>query len=225
VTQGDVGAALVVAAPLRVEALALRRGDASLRVVRTGYGPARARAAAALLRRDPARAVAIAGVCGALDPSLVPGTVLVADALLAPDGTVKRRLDGEPLRVALAARGIPAQRVVLAGVEQLMLRRGAHDALVAAGARAVDMESAWLAEGAGDRPLAVLRVVSDGPGHELWRPSIVVHGLAALRRLAAAAPALARWAAGRAGDAARSPAGHSDPPQRAGATAAHHSET
>ncbi|RIK91723.1 MAG: hypothetical protein DCC71_24860, partial [Proteobacteria bacterium] len=70
-----------------------------------------------------------------------------------------------------------------------------RDALRAAGARAVDMESAWLADGAGGRPLAVLRVVSDGPGHELLRPAVVVNGLVALRRLRDAAPALADWAA------------------------------
>jgi 4-hydroxy-3-methylbut-2-enyl diphosphate reductase len=55
------------------------------------------------------------------------------------------------------------------------------------------MESAWLARGAGARPLAVLRVVSDGPGHELMRPAIVRQGVHALRRLRDAAPALERW--------------------------------
>jgi hypothetical protein len=40
----------------------------------------------------------------------------------------------------------------------------------------------------------VLRVVSDGPGHELFRPSILVNGFRALRALRAAAPALITWA-------------------------------
>jgi 4-hydroxy-3-methylbut-2-enyl diphosphate reductase len=191
---GSVGTSLVVAAPLRVEALALRRGAAGLRVVRTGMGPARARRAAQTLAEDAASALAIAGVCGALDASLVPGDVFVADALLGPDGSLVRRIDAQPLCAALAARGIAAQVGALIGVEKLA-RGYDRAALLALGARAVDMESPWLAAGAGDRPLAVLRVVSDGPGHELWSPGIVKNGLVALRSLRDAAPALADWAA------------------------------
>lgn len=190
---GAFGESLLVAAPLRVEALALRRGAAHLRVVRTGMGAARARRAAPMLARDAARALAIAGVCGALDASLVPGDVFVADALLAPDGSLVRSLDAAPLRDALARRGIAAQVGALIGVERLV-RGFDRAALRGFGARAVDMESVWLAAGAGERPLAVLRVVSDGPGHELWSPGIVRNGLAALRALRGATPALADWA-------------------------------
>src|SRR2546429_9648498 len=45
--------------------------------------------------------------------------------------------------------------------------------LHAAGAIAVDMESVWLAAGAGDRPLGRVRVVLDSPSHELLRPGAV----------------------------------------------------
>jgi 4-hydroxy-3-methylbut-2-enyl diphosphate reductase len=55
------------------------------------------------------------------------------------------------------------------------------------------METVWIAAAAGDRPFAVLRVVSDGPGHELFRPSIFRDGTKALRQLRDAAPALSRW--------------------------------
>jgi 4-hydroxy-3-methylbut-2-enyl diphosphate reductase len=185
---------LVVAAPLRVEAMALRRGDPSLRVVRTGMGPARARAAARRLRDDRARLVAIGGVCGSLDPALVPGDVFVADALLAPDGALVRRLEVDELCGALTAIGVSAQRGGLIGIGHLVMRGGERDRMRALGARVVDMESPWLAEGAGSRPLAVLRVVSDGPGHELLSLGLVRNGIAALRRLCASAPALARWA-------------------------------
>jgi len=41
----------------------------------------------------------------------------------------------------------------------------------------------------------VLRAVTDGPCHELWRPGIVPRGIKALRRLRAAAPVLVAWAA------------------------------
>jgi nucleoside phosphorylase len=197
---------LVVAAPLRVEAAALRLGDPRLRVVRTGMGRPRAEAAAARLRADPAGAIAIAGVCGALDPALVPGDVFLADALLAPDGTLVRRLDVELLREALASLGIASHRGALSGSERLLLGAAGRERIGASGARAVDMESVWLAPGVGARPLAVLRVVSDGAGHEVWRPTIVRDGLRALARLRDAAPALARWSAAVAaarGDAQR----------------------
>jgi 4-hydroxy-3-methylbut-2-enyl diphosphate reductase len=185
---------LVVAAPLRFEARAIRRGDPSLRVVRTGMGPARARRAARLLEGDPARALAVGGVCGSLEPALVPGDVLVADALLAPDGSLVRRLEADALCQELAALGLAPQCGALIGVERLALHGGDRERMRGFGARAVDMESVWLAAGAGARPLAVVRVVSDGPGHEILSPSIFRNGLAALRALRRAAPALGRWA-------------------------------
>ena len=55
---------LVVAAPLRIEATALRRGAARLRVVRTGMGAARARRAAETLAETEAGARAIAEALG-----------------------------------------------------------------------------------------------------------------------------------------------------------------
>jgi 4-hydroxy-3-methylbut-2-enyl diphosphate reductase len=186
--------ALVVAAPLHVEALALRRGDPSLRVVRTGMGRARAERAAAKLQADPARALAVGGVCGSLEPALVPGDVLVAEALLAPDGTLVRRLEVDALCDALSALGLSPQRGALIGAERLDVHGRERERMRASGARAVDMESVWLAAGAGARPLAVLRVVSDGPGHELLSLALVRNGLAALRALRRAAPALGRWA-------------------------------
>jgi 4-hydroxy-3-methylbut-2-enyl diphosphate reductase len=187
------GARVVVAAALRIEAAALRRGDASLRVVRTGMGFRRAQRAARRLLDDPAHALAVAGVCGSLVADLVPGDVLVPDALLAPDGRVACRLDPEPLRDALAAQGIASHTGALIGSERLVLGGPERAQQIASGARCVDMESTWLAAAAGERPFAVLRVVSDGPGHELWRPSILWDGARALARLRDAAPALARW--------------------------------
>jgi 4-hydroxy-3-methylbut-2-enyl diphosphate reductase len=76
---------------------------------------------------------------------------------------------------------------VVSGAERGELRR--------AGAIAVDMESAWLAEGASDRPFAVVRVVVDTPGRELRRPLATARGgVRALRTLRRAMPALRRWA-------------------------------
>ena len=183
---------LLVWTPLAVEAAAVRAGDRSLRVERTGMGPRRARAAAA--RHDPASAaaLAVAGVCGALDPALAPGSVFVPDELREPGG-VRHRADAAGLSAALRARGFEVHGGVLVGSDHI-LRADERPALFASGARVVDMESPWLAAAAAGRPFAVLRVVSDGPGAELWSPAILRNGWRALAMLRRAAPALADWA-------------------------------
>jgi 4-hydroxy-3-methylbut-2-enyl diphosphate reductase len=61
------------------------------------------------------------------------------------------------------------------------------------GALAVDMESAWLADAAGGRPLAVLRVVVDGAGRRLADPRIAVDGVRALRSLRRCSAVLDEW--------------------------------
>lgn len=185
-------ARLVVAAPLRVEAWALRPGLDGCGVVRTGVGPARARRAARKLVETPAKRVAVAGLCGALTPDLVPGDVVVASRLLGGDAPAPM-LDTAPLRDALERAGIEARVGPLLSVDHVV--RGLERARLAdSGALAVDMESVWLAAGAGDRPLAVLRVVLDAPGHEIARPGVLRALGVALRRLRRAAPALAAWA-------------------------------
>jgi 4-hydroxy-3-methylbut-2-enyl diphosphate reductase len=185
-------ASLVVFAPLAVEAIALRAGEPGLRIERTGMGPKRACAAAQ--RHDPtsARALAVAGVCGAIDPALVPGDVFVPAELRTNDGRMFAA-DSTGLADALRARGIASHSGVLAGCDHL-LRVDERPALIASGVRAVDMESPWLAAAAAGRPFAVLRVVSDGPGAELWSPSIFRNGWRALAALRRAAPALLDWA-------------------------------
>ena len=70
--------------------------------------------------------------------------------------------------------------------------------LHAAGAIAVDMESAWLAAAARGRPFGVVRVVLDSPSHELLRPGLVIsapRAAWALRRVAQAT--VHGWPAGR----------------------------
>jgi 4-hydroxy-3-methylbut-2-en-1-yl diphosphate reductase len=183
---------LVVFAALAVEEIALRLGARELRVERVGMGPRRARAAAE--RHDPtrARAVAGAGVCGALDPVLAPGDVFVPAELRTDDGR-SFTADAEGLAEALRGRGIASHSGVLIGADHI-LRADERPALLASGARAVDMESPWLAAAAAGRPFAVLRVVSDGPGAELWSPTILRNGWIALAALRRAAPALVDWA-------------------------------
>ena len=74
---------LLVLAPMALEARAIRAGAPWTRVEKIGMGPRRARAASGLAGGNgsgPAPAL-IAGVCGALDPALEPGDVVLASEL------------------------------------------------------------------------------------------------------------------------------------------------
>jgi len=184
---------LLVAAPLAIEAFAVRVAVPGLRVVRTGMGPRRSERSAARLATEPAGAFAVAGVCGALRDDCEPGDLIVASALLGPAGE-RIEVDASALASALASAGLPVHEGVIASIARLADGYPRAD-LARSGACAVDMESFWLARAAAGRPFAVLRVVTDGPRHELWRPGIVPRGIKALRRLRAAAPVLVAWAA------------------------------
>jgi 4-hydroxy-3-methylbut-2-enyl diphosphate reductase len=188
---------LLVLAPLRLEARAVRTGlrAAGLPtgcVRRTGMGPRRSRAGAAPLLGPEVTAVAVAGFCGAVDPRLRVGDVVVADRVDGPAGGLACPSAGT-LAGALAGRDLtvrtgPVRTVARPAVGH---RRAA---VTGDGALAVDMESAVLAGLAEGRPLAVLRVVLDSPSAELFRPGLPAALRTARRVLAAAAPALATWA-------------------------------
>jgi 4-hydroxy-3-methylbut-2-enyl diphosphate reductase len=218
------GPGLLVCAPLRLEARALRRGLRSagqetgqptgqetgqptgqgtgqptgagrgaVRVVATGYGPRRASARETMLRDQPFAAMAIAGVGGGLAAGLRPGDLVVASEVTDGHTVIPcpsaALLAGELRRAGLRVR---VGRVVT--VDHLV--RGAErERLAATGALVADMESAVLARAAAGRPLAVVRAVSDTPDRPLVSPGVLGGGLAALRSLRAAGPALARWAA------------------------------
>jgi 4-hydroxy-3-methylbut-2-enyl diphosphate reductase len=218
------GPGLLVCAPLRLEARAVRRGlrDAGQvsagqvsagqagagsagagqagvaqigagQVVATGYGPRRASARAATLRQQPFAALAVAGTGGGLAADLRPGDLVVASEVSDGHNVIPcasaALLAGELRRAGLRVR---VGRVVT--VDHLV--RGAErERLAATGALVADMESAVLARAADGRPLAVVRAVSDTPDRPLASPGALGGGLAALRSLRAAGPALARWAA------------------------------
>ena len=178
-------------APLSVEALALRSGLRTARVVRTGGGPKRSQAAARALVGSDDRALAVAGLCGGVDRSLVPGDVVVASELWGETG-VRPVRGASALVDALGKLGVSAHLGPIRSEDHLVC--GAErDRLRADGALAVDMESLWLADAAGERPFTVLRVVLDTPRWELLRPGIVVDSLRALATLRRVAPALETW--------------------------------
>jgi 4-hydroxy-3-methylbut-2-en-1-yl diphosphate reductase len=201
---------LIICAPLAIEALAVRRGlsggagpgraeavragDVQAEVVRAGYGPARAAATAArLAAAGPPEALAVAGVGGGAVPDLRTGDVVVATRASYGDSVISLPsaplLAGELRRAGLRVRTGPVRTV-----DRLLKPPGLAD-VAAAGAIAVDMESAPLLAAAGGGPAAVVRAISDTPAHGVLSPHIISGGLAALRSLRQAAPALTRWAA------------------------------
>jgi 4-hydroxy-3-methylbut-2-enyl diphosphate reductase len=176
---------LTVVAPLRIEALALG-GDVTL----IGMGRARATAAGARLAALPrSRAVALAGVAGGLDPDLRVGQLVVATEVRTVDGSIVRSLPGaERIAHDLREKGIDVRTGPIVSSPRLV-RGGQRAALAASGAIAVDMESAWLANQLPDRPLAVIRSISDSADR-----GMVLGGMRALATLMRVRPSLERWA-------------------------------
>ncbi len=187
----EPSAQLLVCAPLAVEALALTYASDHVRVVRTGMGAARSRKAAKSLAHEPARAVVVAGFGGALDPSLEPGDVVVADAVSSPDG--RSSCQSESLAGALRAAGLRVFVGTIACRDHIV-RGDERRELFEQGACAVDMESAWLAAAASGRPFSVVRAVVDTPRDELSRiVSTIRGGTRSFKALARIGRALAGW--------------------------------
>ncbi|MGH3258568.1 MAG: 4-hydroxy-3-methylbut-2-enyl diphosphate reductase [Streptosporangiaceae bacterium] len=181
----------LICAPLRIEARAVRRGlrgsDHPPQVLRTGYGITRAARQAGAISQRSFGQMMIMGVGGGLTADLSVGDLVVGTEVGSVTCASAPLLAGELRRAGLTAR---TGRIIT--VDHLI--RGSERAKLAAeGWLCVDMESAPLAVGAGDRPVAVIRAVSDTPHRPL--AGIVSGGLAALRSLRAAAPVAERWAA------------------------------
>jgi 4-hydroxy-3-methylbut-2-enyl diphosphate reductase len=177
---------LVVLAPMSVEARAVRAGAPWAQVQRIGMGPRRAaRSAAAADNFVPARAVLVAGFCGALDPTLEPGDIVLASELRDPAGQAVHTADPTILAGVLRRGGMRVHVGPIACSEKIV-RGERRRELARTGALAVDMESAWLAPVIRDRPFVTLRVVLDTAHRELHRPLRTLNGAAiayrALRR-------------------------------------------
>lgn len=189
---------VLVAAPLALERALIRSAARGARVRKTGMGPEKSRAAAARLAREPGEGLLVLGFCGGLDERSRPGEVIVAEEVRAAGDEghepVRASCDGvESVTRALRAAGMSVRTGAIVGVAKIATGER-REQLRAAGALAVDMESAWLAAGAAGRPFGVVRVVLDSPSHELfrlqalgWMPRVAQ----TLRR--AAAVALGDW--------------------------------
>jgi 4-hydroxy-3-methylbut-2-enyl diphosphate reductase len=190
----SVDGGLLIFAPLRAEARALRGAVPHAEIVRTGMGPRRAASAADSCRARDANAVAVAGFGGAVDSALRPGDLVVATEVRGRERTVPCPTAGM-LAGALRRRGMRAVLGPIVTVDHLVRARD-RDRLRSTGAIAVDMESAWLAEAAGGRPFVVIRAIVDAPGRELTNPfGTATGGTRAWRSLARAGASLREWAA------------------------------
>lgn len=182
----------VIAAPLRSEAMAVRwglrragRDDIGVRQVGRGPWP---RGAAACGDLGP---LVVAGVCGALDPDLRTGDVVVPAEVRCPNGRVHTVAAAPLVAGALRRAGHRVHTGPLHQADALVHGRDARTELAATGAIAVDLESAALLLAAGDAPAVVVRVIVDTPDQPLLRPGTAIRGFNGLRTLAALAPVLA----------------------------------
>ncbi len=140
-------------------------------------------------------AVAVAGVAGGLVPGLAPGTIVVADRVLAEDGSEVAGLPGAAVLAGeLGRRGLPVIVGAVLSTPRVVHGAGRRSELARLGAVAVDTETAYALAPRWDVPTAVVRVVVDTPERELRTPGTIGGGLLALRHLRAAAPVLADWA-------------------------------
>jgi 4-hydroxy-3-methylbut-2-enyl diphosphate reductase len=115
----------------------------------------------------------VIGTCGAVDPSLRAGHVVVATEVR--HGAQSRPADAS-VADSLRAYGLEARTGPIVTVDGI-LGPSAREALRASGALAVDMESYWLEDA------AVVRVVVDEAGRRLLHPRTLVAGIRALRTL------------------------------------------
>ena len=165
-----------------------------VRLLHTGMGPARAPIAAARALAIEADAVAVAGVCAAVSPLLGPGDAVCASEL--------RRAGADAVGVPAASavahllheRGFRVHIGPLLSVERLT--KPADRRALPEDTLAVDMESAWLADGAGGRPFVVVRVVADASDRALIDPRMLVDGTRALATLWRISDALVEWSRG-----------------------------
>ena len=134
-----------------------RTGGVAVTAAMIGVGPrAAADATRRLLEAVSARRVIVSGIAGGIDPAIEVGTVVVPE-------TVLDLASGREFRPAPLA-GLPSSGTIATSGE-LILDDERVAALVERGVRAIDMETAGVAEVCEERgvPWSVVRVVSDRP--------------------------------------------------------------
>jgi 4-hydroxy-3-methylbut-2-enyl diphosphate reductase len=185
---------LVVVTALRSEYAALSKQVPGAVLERCGMGPERVREWLPRLRELDPTIVVVAGVAGALDPSMRSGDVIVASEVRDEHGRTVLRA-AAPLAAELRRIGLRVHTGPIASTDHIV--HGAErEKLAETGALAVDMESAAIVRALHEqgRPIAVVRVIVDTVHSPLHRLTTVVAGARALRVLRQTGPALRRWA-------------------------------
>ena len=181
---------LGVVTGMAAEARCLPRPSAgdTLAVACSGGDPARALAGAKRLVDEGSQALLSFGLAGGLDPSLRPGALIVATAVIAPGGE-RWETDRDWREAMLAA--LPSSRptsCLLAGSDRPIATVADKRRLFeATGACAVDMEGHAVARVANEcgLPFAALRAVADPADRAI--PEAALRGLGADGRLRVAA--------------------------------------
>ena len=183
--------AAVCAAPLDWRPTGTRRWEAKLPhggtcvVVQTGVGPARARSAAEAAPR--ARAMLVCGCAGGLVPELAAGSIVVGESVCDLATAERFSLHTTLTPKSVSGLGLTVATGCIATAVAALGSPAAKREAAAAGAIAVDMESAAVARVAAARnvPLAVLRVVLDTV-NDLLPPETLIDGTSGSVRLGAA---------------------------------------
>lgn len=165
-SRSHAGLGLVTGMASEVRALRQAAG-AGARVLCLGPGPEAAARAARQLLADGARALVSAGVCGALDPALGPGSLVLPARIVSRTDPGRSWMADAPWHAAVAGRlsaqGPIATGAMLGSDAAVVSVAGKHSLAARTGAVAVDMESHAVAEVAAEAgvPLLVLRAVAD----------------------------------------------------------------
>jgi adenosylhomocysteine nucleosidase len=146
-----------------------------------GASPARAESATQALIRRGCDGVVSLGYCGALLPQMAPGTVLLAESIVMPDGKTADCADDlvAALAGALAQAGLAYHLCSIAGSDRAVATAEEKARLgMGTEAHAVDMESHGVARAAAsaERPMAALRIVLDPAERDLPRAALVALG-------------------------------------------------
>ncbi len=113
--------------------------------------------------------MAVAGLALGVREEVVPGTIVVADRVLAANGSVIATLESSAVIAAeLTARGEPVMVGPIISTPEGLMSPEWKASLVATGALAVDRQAAALLKDRWDVPAAAVRVIGDN-AHPLWQ--------------------------------------------------------
>src|SRR5947209_7569453 len=135
--------------------------------------------------------MAMLGVAGGVAPQVQVGDVVVASEVRGDGLTVS--CPAAPLLAGALRRAGLTVHVGPIATQPRLARGKDFAALAMSGALAVDMETAIVAQGVGDRPFAAVRVITDTAAEPLLRPTIVRNGYRALRTLSMVAGVVQEW--------------------------------